>query len=111
LEVHIVDPKKKNIIMVSVAVLVIGYAGYSMLFGGDSSKAQDQTRTLVKKTRAPVEGLAQRGAIKKKPTATATKKTGLVKKDTLDRKKSTLKKRPGKRGGRKTKKKEVAPAA
>ena len=91
------DPKKKNIILISVAVLAMGYAGYSLLFSGSSSNAQTQAGTFKKKEVKRVVGLQ--------------KKATLVKKVAKDRQKNTLKKKRGKRGGRKTKKQEVAPAA
>jgi len=111
LEVHIVDPKKKNIILISVAVVALGYVGYSFLFAGSSSNAQSQQTKLVKKTRDAVEGGTKKTIKKKASVKSATKKKGLVKKVAQDRQKNTLKKKRGKRGGRKTKKKEIAPAA
>lgn len=105
------DPKKKNIILISVAVVAMGYAGYSILFAGGSSNAQSQQTKLVKKTRAPVDEASKQTLKKKTAVKTASKKKGLVKKVAQDRKKTSLKKKRGKRGGRKTKKKEIAPAA
>ena len=106
------DPKKKNIIMISVAVVVMGYAGYSLLFSGSGSKAQTQTGTFQKRAargEAPVD--LKKGSLKKKAARSSTKKTALVKKEAKGAKKNTLKKRPGRRGNRKTKKQEIAPAA
>lgn len=105
------DPKKKNIILISVAVLAMGYAGYSFLFSGSSSNAQTQAGTFKKKEAKQVVGLQKKSFKKKAAVKSATKKATLVKKAAKDRQKNTLKKKRGKRGGRKTKKQEVAPAA
>ena len=106
------DPKKKNIIMISVAVAAMGYAGYSLLFSGSSSKAQTQTGTFQKRAaRGDAPGDVKKDSLKKKAARGSTKKTALLKKESKGPKKNTLKKRPGRRGNRKTKKQEIAPAA
>ena len=107
------DPKKKKIVLISVLVLVAAAGGYAFLFGGDKvANTQNQGGPLVKKeARGPARGELKKGGIKKKAKATITKKTGLVKKEAQGRKRNTLKKRPGQRGNRKAKKKELVPAA
>jgi hypothetical protein len=111
LEVHAVDPKKKNIIYVAVIVVGLGAAAYTFLFSGGGTTAQSQTGTFVKKTHAPVDGLVKGEVIKKEREEGSTKKAEFVKKEAPERGRDTLKKRAGQRGNRNTKKKEIVPAA
>lgn len=105
------DPKKKNIILISIAVVALGYAGFSFMSGGDSAKPQTSTGTFKKKEAKQVAGFEKKSFKKKTAVKSASKKGGLVKKVAKDRQKNTLKKKRGKRGGRKTKKQEIHPAA
>lgn len=100
--------QKKNIIYICVIVLGLGYAGYSLFLSGNSAQADSGISTLVKKQRATDSSTVQ-GVIKKSPRGVVNKKDGFTKKTVKSTKKS-IKKKPGRRGNKKTKKKEISPS-
>lgn len=111
LEVHIVDPKKKNILYVSVIVLGLGYAAYSILFSGSGSTAQSNSGPLIKRTAANAGDAAEDQGLVKREARGGVEKRELQKRDAPGVERKTLQKRRGARGGQRTKKQEIVPAA